>query len=184
MRPARTTLALLSASAAALVALPLWAAESGEVKPGLPQLDTSLFPEQLFWLAVSFVTLYLLMVFVALPGVRRTQDKRQTTIAAELAAATKANEQAKATIAQYEKTLADARAKAHATVNEIKAQAAKLAANKQTAQQKELAARLHEAEAKIRKARDEAIRDAQKNAADLANTIVEKITGVKIQAHS
>ena len=124
-------------------------------------------------------SLYALMTYVALPGVRRTQDVRQATITAELAAANAANEQAKAMNAQVEKALADARAKAHATVNDIKTQAAKESSERQAAQHKELAARLHEAEAKIRKARDEAIREGQKNATELANAMIEKITGVR-----
>ena len=53
----------------------------------LPQLDATMYPEQLFWLAVSFVTLYILMTFIALPGVRNTQEKRHAMLAADLAAA-------------------------------------------------------------------------------------------------
>ena len=179
MPPVRKTVSYLAGVAAALLTLPACAADA-ELRPtGLPQLDTSKFPEQLFWLAISFVTLYVLMTFIALPGVRRTQETRKGIIAGELAAATAANEQAKAMAAQVEKALADARAKAQATVSEIKAQAAKEAAEQQSVQQKELSRRLHEAETKIKASRDAAIRDAQKSAADLSASIVDKIAGLK-----
>lgn len=146
---------------------------------GLPQLDAALYPEQIFWLAVSFAVLYCLMAYVALPAVRRTQDKRAETIASELAAAARANEEAKATIAHYEKALAEARAKAQANVNQIAAQAAKDAADKQAAQQRELAKHLAGAEGKITSARDAAIRDVESTAGELAKSIVEKVTGKK-----
>ena len=143
---------------------------------GLPQLDTALFPEQLFWLAISFGVLYALMALVALPAVRRTQDGRAEAIAADLKAAEQANEQAKSMMARYEKALADARAEAQGTIAEIAAQAAKESAAKQAAQQQELAGRLNEAEAKIAAARDAAIRDVKAGAAELAAAIVDKVT--------
>jgi F-type H+-transporting ATPase subunit b len=160
---------------------PVLAAEGGEAKPGLPQLDVSLFPAQLFWLAITFSLLYVMMHFVALPGVKRTQGKRRTIIATELAAATAANESAKAMIMQYEKALADARANAQATVSEILAATARDAAVKQAAQHKELARHLHDAEAKIAASRDIAIAEMKTSAVDLAKNIVEKIAGLAVQ---
>jgi F-type H+-transporting ATPase subunit b len=177
----RKLFAVLPAAGAALYALPLMAAESGE-KSGLPQLDTTLFPEQLFWLAISFAILYVMMAYVALPGVKRTQGTRRQTIAAELAAASAANEAAKAMIAQYEKALADARASAQATVGEITAQAAKESTSKQAKQQQDLHQRLHEAEAKIIAARNAALKEVNAAATELSNAIVEKLTGAKVKA--
>jgi len=181
MRLIRTCLLVLLSGGAMLYALPLLAAESGE-KSGLPQLDTTLFAGQLFWLALSFGLLYVLMAFVALPGVKRTQDNRHDVIASELAAATAANEAAKTMIAQYEKALTDARAKAQATVHEIATQTAKESAEKQAKQQQELTKRLQEAEAKIVAARDTALKDIAGAASELASTVVEKITGMKVKA--
>jgi F-type H+-transporting ATPase subunit b len=166
---------------AALYALPLMAAESGD-EAGLPQLDTSLFPEQLFWLAISFAVLYVLMAYVALPGVKRTQDKRHHVISSELASASAANEAARAMVAQYEKALADARAKAQATISDMTTQAAKESAAKQATQQQELSKRLQDAEASIRAVRDAALKDIKGAVSDLAQGIVEKVTGLKVKA--
>jgi len=146
---------------------------------GLPQLDPSHFPSQLFWLALSFAVLYALMAFVALPAVQRTQEQRAETIERELAAAQAANEAARATMAQYDKALADARAAAQATVSGMAAQAARESAAKQAAQQQQLAKRLAEAEAKITATRDAAVRDVKNAAADLAGAIVAKVTATR-----
>ncbi len=179
MRLTQKIFAFLTVTAATLYALPSFAAEGSEDKAGLPQLDTSLFPEQLFWLAVSFGLLYFLMSVVALPGVKRTQVSRQKVMDTELAAASSANEAARAMLASYEKALSDARAKAHATVSAIKLEAAKESAEHQAVQHKELTKRLHEAEAKISASRDAALKDIQGAVSDLANGIVEKMTGIK-----
>jgi F-type H+-transporting ATPase subunit b len=169
---------LVTATSLACASVPAWADSDG-----LPQLDTSLFFEQLFWLAISFVVLYALMAYVALPSVKRTQDRRMATIGAELAAAQAANESAKATMADYEKALTMARAQAHATVNEIAAQAAKESAIKQAAQQQQLAKRLQEAEAKIAATRDAAVRDVKSSVADLALAIVARVTAFGSDRH-
>lgn len=170
----RLSFAVLTAAALSCAALPVGAEEA---KAGLPQLDASLFPGQLVWLAVSFGLLYVLMAFVALPGIKRMQDRRMGQIAADLAAAQAANDSAKDAMARYEKTLADARAKAQATVSELAATMAKESAAEQAAQQQELGKKLLEAEARIASARDAAVKEVQDKAAELAKVIVEKVTG-------
>jgi len=175
------------AASALFFALPLWASEvaeeaGGEQGGGLPQLDTTLFPAQLFWLAISFAVLYVLMAKLALPGVKKVQDKRQDVLKAELSAASYANEQARTMVAQYERALTEARTKAQATINDMMAKAAAESAARQAAQQQDLAVRLQDAEAKIRSVRDSAMKDVQGAAAELAHGIVEKITGLKVKA--
>ena len=173
---------LLTVIAACFAATPLWAAEQpGEAKAGLPQLDATLFPDQLFWLAVSFVLLYLLMAFVGLPSVRRTQDNRKRTIGGELTSADAANKQAQVVLAQREAVLAEARTKAQAMIASVNLAAAKASVEQQTAQKTELMQRLHEAEAKIATARDAAIAETRGSVADLASLIIEKVAGFKAQ---
>jgi F-type H+-transporting ATPase subunit b len=148
-----------------------------EAKAGLPQLNTAMFPEQLFWLALSFGLLYVLMSRVALPKISATQDTRRAAMAADLAAAQTANDNARTMMAQYEKALADARIQAQATISEITASAAKESASKQATQQQAIAMRLSEAEAKINASRDAAIKGVKDEAANLAKSIVERVSG-------
>jgi F-type H+-transporting ATPase subunit b len=154
-------------------------AQADNDKGGLPQLKTDLFPEQIFWLAISFGILYLLMSKVALPRVASTQDNRKQVIAAELEAARVASETAKQTVAQVEKSLAEARAKAYADVGDMIAKVKETNAERQRAQEKELGRRLHRAEADIAVAREAALTSIRGTAADLAAVVVEKILGAK-----
>jgi F-type H+-transporting ATPase subunit b len=181
MRKSSTFLSLLLSGATATMSLPALA-EEGAAKAGLPQLDVSRFPEQLFWLAISFTALYVAMRYVALPGVQRVQDKRKGVIELELAAARTANDQAKAMAVQSEKALAAARSKAHATINDIKTQTANVAADQQAAQSKTLHQKLREAEAGIAVTRDNAFKEIEKSAKDLAAVIVETVSGLKVKA--
>ena len=50
----------------------------------MPQLDISVFPTQLFWLALIFVALYLILWKVALPRVTEVRESRQVRIESDL----------------------------------------------------------------------------------------------------
>ena len=91
----------------------------------MPQLDTTTFVGQIFWLIVTFLALYWVMSKVALPRVGDVIANRATKIASDLDQAAKLKAQAEEVSAAYQKALADARAQATALNRET---AAKLSA--------------------------------------------------------
>lgn len=90
--------------------------------PGMPQLDFSTFSNQIFWLAVSLIVIYLILSRVALPRIAAVLAERQGTITNDIAAAE--DLKAKAVEAEniYNKALADARAEAQRIVAETRAE--------------------------------------------------------------
>ncbi|MDE2029281.1 MAG: ATPase [Alphaproteobacteria bacterium] len=151
---------------------------------GLPQLDTSFYPEEMFWLAITFGLLYALMSMIALPRVARTKDNRKTVISGELEAARTANDHAKATSAEVEKSLGEARMRAQAHVADMIAKLEEETAAHSGAQEKELARKLRAVEADIAVAREAALKSVRKSAGDLAASVAEKAAGVKIQVNA
>ncbi|MEL6533633.1 MAG: F0F1 ATP synthase subunit B' [Pseudomonadota bacterium] len=79
---------------------------------GMPQLEFSTFPNQIFWLVVALVVIYVLLSRVALPRIAGVMAERQGTITNDLAAAEDLKRQAADAEAAYEKALSDARAEA------------------------------------------------------------------------
>jgi F-type H+-transporting ATPase subunit b len=149
---------------------------------GLPQLDTSLFPEELFWLAVTFAVLYVLMAFVALPRVAHTKQQRRHIIGAELEAARKASDEANQAAARVDKLLKEARDAAQTSAQNMIAEVAENTAARQMAQDKELLRRLHSAEASIVVARESALATIRASASsELATAMTEKLLGVARQ---
>ena len=60
------------------------AAQAAESAPGMPQLDFSTFPNQIFWLVVTLIVLYLVLSRVALPRIATVLSERHGAIQRDL----------------------------------------------------------------------------------------------------
>ncbi|MEK9733510.1 MAG: F0F1 ATP synthase subunit B' [Paracoccaceae bacterium] len=89
--------------------------------PGMPQLDFSTFGNQIFWLVVTLVVIYLILSRVALPRVAGVLAERSGTISNDLAAAEELKAKAVAAEEAYNQALSDARAEAAKIVASTKA---------------------------------------------------------------
>jgi F-type H+-transporting ATPase subunit b len=142
-----------------------------------PPFESQHFPSQLFWLALTFILLYVLMARIALPRIGGILESRSKHIANDLAAAQRFKEQSEAANAAYQKALADARARAQAIANETREQQAAAA----EAINKKLEAQLHEkiaaSERSIAATRTAAMGNVSGIAADTAAAIVERLIG-------
>ncbi len=142
-----------------------------------PPFEAQHYPSQLFWLALSFILLYVLMSRVALPRIGGILAERRRRIAEDLAAAQRFKEQSEAADAAYQKALAEARARAQAIANETRQQQAAEA----EATNKRLEAELHEklaaAEQSIAASRAAAMVNVASIAAETAAAIVERLIG-------
>ena len=72
---------------------------------GMPQLDLTTFPNQIFWLAVTLVIIYLVLNRVALPRIAAVLAERQGTITNDLAAAEELKQKAVEAEEAYNKAL-------------------------------------------------------------------------------
>jgi F-type H+-transporting ATPase subunit b len=151
--------------------------EAPAAKTSFPPFEAQNFPSQLLWLAVTFVLLYALMSRIALPRIGSILADRSKRIADDLAGAQRFKEQSDAAHAAYEKSLADARARAQAIAAETHAKQAAAA----EATNKRLEAQLHErlaaAEQSIAATRTAAMANVGAIAADTASAIVERLIG-------
>ena len=89
--------------------------------PGMPQLDFSTFGNQIFWLVVTLVVIYLILSRVALPRIAGVLAERSGTISNDLAAAEGLKAKAVAAEEAYNQALSDARAEAAKIVASTKA---------------------------------------------------------------
>ena len=84
----------------------------------MPQLDTSTFLPQLFWLAICFIALYFIMWKLVMPRIASVLQDRQERIDDDLEKAEKLRNDAAAVLETYEKTVAEGRSRAQAILRE------------------------------------------------------------------
>ena len=152
--------------------------EPGGHKRAFPPFQSETFASQLFWLALSFVLLYLLMAKVALPRINGIMEDRRRHIEADLAEAQRLKQDSDAAIAAYETALAQARARAQALAAETQAKAIAAAATRRKEIEAKLNARVAEAEKAVAQTRTAAMSNVLSIASEAAAAIVERLTGV------
>ncbi|MEQ8250539.1 MAG: F0F1 ATP synthase subunit B' [Oceanibaculum nanhaiense] len=176
MTSLRSLMAVAAGSAGlAVSSAPALAAEGGGA--GLPQLDPSNFATQIFWLAVTFIALYLLMSRVALPRVRDVLEERERRITDDLEKAQRLKDESEAVLAEYEKALADARASAQALFAQAAEQANAEAAKRQQDVAQKLAKQLEKAESRVQAAKTEALDNIRQVATEVAQDAAARLIG-------
>jgi F-type H+-transporting ATPase subunit b len=145
----------------------------------MPQFDPTSFPSQLFWLAVSFIALYVLMSKVALPRIGEILEERQKRISDDLDMAERLKTETESAIATYEKALAEARSSAQAAIAKVMDANAAEAAERHRALEATLSAKITESEERIHAARREAMTQVSGIAAEVAAAIVERFADIK-----
>ncbi len=148
-----------------------------EVEAGMPQLDFSTFPNQIFWLVVTLIVIYLILSRVALPRIGAILAERQGTITNDLAKAEELKAKAVEAEAAYNQALAESRAEAQRIVAETKAEIQADLDDALAKADAEIAAKSAESERAIAEIRDGAVQGIRDVANDTTGAIVTALGG-------
>ncbi len=135
---------------------------------GMPQLEFSTFPNQIFWLVVTLVVIYLILSRVALPRIGAVLADRQGTITSDIAKAEELKRQAEEAEEAYNRALAEARSEAQRIAAEARADIQADLDDAIAKADAEIAAKAAESEqaiAEIRAGALESVRDVAKDTA-------------------
>jgi len=146
----------------------------------MPQLEIANWPPQLFWLAVTFIALLLIVTRLIIPRTGGTIERRKSTVDTDLATAVKHRSESEDIAAAYEAVLADARASANATAMEARTKLGDELQDLSVKLEAELSEKAAEADKKIAAAKSRALAGIQDVAAEISSSIVTQLTGVKV----
>ncbi len=149
-------------------------------EPGLPQLDVSTWPSQIFWLVIIFGIGYLVMAKIVTPKIGTVLEDRRSRLDDDLSKAREASAEAAKIRADYEADLESARNDAAAFTQKAAAEAAEKAALVEEKADKKLANKAATAEKKLARAKIEAMENLNDVAAEAALEAVKGLTGIKI----
>lgn len=156
--------------------------EGGHESGVFPPFDSTSFPSQLLWLAITFGLLYMFISRLASPRIASILETRRDRIARDLAEAGKMKEDADAAVAAYEQELATARKNAIDIGNKARDEAKAVVEADRKANEAVLEGKLADAEKRIAAVRNSGMAQVGKIAEDTASAILTQLTGGKVSA--
>lgn len=149
---------------------------------GMPQLDPTSYPSQIFWLTVTFTVLYIFMDKAIIPRIRDVLEKRQTQIEHDINTAEKAKNDAEKARLSYESDLAEARVNGNKMIADAQSSIDHMIAEQKAKLDEKLAKQLEKSEKQITAQTDKAKAEIEPLAKDLAGLIAESLSGSKPSA--
>ena len=149
---------------------PVWAATEG-----LPQFNPEDFPTQLFWLAITFALLYLVISRRALPSLSRALEQRESRITGDLAKAEDFQRQAETLEEQNQRILSQARERARHMSQETLDRIEAMRLQRLKSLDQEISDRVSSVEARIDQERERALATIDQSAETIATAILTKL---------
>ncbi|RYG59942.1 MAG: ATP synthase F0 subunit B [Alphaproteobacteria bacterium] len=137
---------------------------------------------QYFWTTLAFLILLGVIYKFVVPSVLAVLDARAAQIAADLDAAERGRVQAEGTLAEYAAQLAQAKKDAGEIVSRARAESEALANERIKQVEAELGRKAEDARKSIEAARDEAMRNVQKDIAEIAVQVASKLLDQSVDA--
>lgn len=146
----------------------------------MPQLDLTWYPSQLFWLCVTFFTLYFIVSKMIAPKIENILAKRQDKIDDYLMRASLTKEKAENSLEKYNKALKDATKQANESLEKTKIELEAEITNKQEELAERLQKQIFDGEQLIAKNKEAALVKVRDVSEELAKVVIDKIgiTGV------
>jgi F-type H+-transporting ATPase subunit b len=142
-----------------------------------PPFNKETFASQLFWLAVFFIALYVIIARLAIPRIGGIVQARRDRIEGDIGEANRFKDQSDAALKAYEKSLADARGRAQQLAGETRDKLNAEAEEKRKRLEGQLNAKLAEAEKAIAVTKSDAMANVRGIAVDTASAIVQRLIG-------
>jgi len=149
-------------------------------KAGLPQMDVTWYPAQLFWFVVTFGLLFLFFWRVTLPMIEAALRERRNRIEGDLGTAEKMRQQAADALAGYEAELAGARSRAQQILAQNRKTIGASLDDMKSRAEAEMQATMKQAEERVSGERARAMASLRPAAAEAAADIVGRLIGTQV----
>jgi len=157
-----------------------FAAESS----GMPQLNPEFWISQIFWLTITFGTLYVVLSKLILPKISANLEIRKSQILENIEAAEKQREESEIRIAEYERTVQNSKNEAKNYFKKSREKLLKDINLKKETLDKELNAEIEKAESEIQELRNRAPEKINKIAVETSADLLQQLIGAEINNSS
>ena len=167
-----------------LVALDATNTNLNAAEAGMPQLDPTYWASQAFWLILVFTVLYISISKFYLPKIKNNLDNRENKIKEDLDNANKFKEQSEERINEYKIIIENAKKEVYKIHFESKNLLNKDIQTKKEAIEKDIEKEILKAQKEILDLKQNSIASIQNISESIAATIIENISGDKLNESS
>jgi len=157
-----------------------FAAESG----GMPQLNPEFWISQIFWLTLTFGTLYVILSKLILPKISNNLETRKSKILENIEAADKQRVDSEKKLKEYEEIVLKSKNEAKSIYNQTKEKALKDINEKREVLDKQIDKEISRAEEEIKILRAGAPDKISKIAIETSSELLQKLIGAEVNNSS
>ena len=157
-----------------------FAAESG----GMPQLNPEFWISQIFWLTLTFGTLYLVLSKIVLPKISDNLESRKSQILENIEAAEKQRENSEEKLKEYEEIVSKSKIEAKNIFNQAREKVLKDISAKKEVLDKQIDDEIGKAEQEIKVLQSGAAEKINKIAIETSSELIQKLIGAEVNNSS
>jgi F-type H+-transporting ATPase subunit b len=149
-------------------------------KGGLPQMNVTTFPSQIFWLLITFGAMFLLFSSKILPNISEVMERRRETIDSDLETAQTLRDEADAVQDEYQKAIEKARNDAAELLTSLKDDIRADNDAAYNSYKEKTLDQIAETESKVEQYKASMLHEIRQESAVLTQDIVKTVSGMKI----
>ena len=157
-----------------------FAAESG----GMPQLNPEFWISQIFWLILTFGTMYVVLSKFILPKISNNLESRKSQILENIEAAEKQREDSEAKLKEYDEIILKSKSEAKTMFNQTREKALKDIMAKKEVLDQQIDNEINKAEKEIEVLKVSAPDKINKIAIETSSELLEKLIGSGVNSSS
>ena len=151
---------------------------------GMPQLDPEFWASQIFWLILTFSSLYLIIWKVFLPKITLSIENRKSRVVNDLDEAQKLKENAEKKLNEYNKIIEESKKEAKKIIEDNKKKLDRDIKNKKYKFNDEIEKELMAAEKEIKDLKKSSISNINNIAAETSVEIIKQIINIEVNKSS
>ena len=151
---------------------------------GMPQLNPEFWAAQIFWLILTFSSLYLIIWKVFLPKITLSIENRKSRVVNDLDEAQKLKENAEKKLNEYNKIIEESKKEAKKIIEDSKKKLDRDIKNKKQQFNDEIEKELMAAEKEIKDLKESSISNINNIAAETSAEIIKQIINIEVNKSS
>ena len=162
------------------IALVLYVNKAYGSEAGMPQLNPEFWAAQIFWLILTFSTLYLIIWKIFLPKITYTIENRKSRVVNDISEAQKLKENAEKKLKEYNKIIENSKTEAKKIVDDNRRKLEKDIETKKNKFNTEIEKELSVVEKEIIDLKRSSISSINKIAVETSSEIIRQIIGAEV----